>query len=123
MADPPGASAHQDRGRYFTTPVSGGPCGGRGHVVLRDTGNQMLVLGPIPDPQSDPPTCLSGQLYDVTACSPPRSSAVDESGVHAQAAATNAGGGQYADLTDFSAPPNGIRSSSATSWSTSIGVI
>jgi hypothetical protein len=68
---------------------------------LRDTGAQVLVLGPIPDPQSDPPICLSGYLDDATACSPPRASAVNESGVKAESAATTAGGGQYADLTDL----------------------
>jgi hypothetical protein len=73
------------------------------HLVrrLRDTGAQVLVLGPIPDPQTDPPICLSGHLDDATACSQPRSSAVNEAGIAAEAAATTAAGGQYADLTDL----------------------
>ena len=68
---------------------------------LRDTGAQVLVLGPIPDPQSVPPICLSGHLDDASACSPSRSAAVNESGIKAESAATAAAGGQYADLTDL----------------------
>ncbi|WP_343603010.1 acyltransferase family protein [Mycobacterium sp.] len=68
---------------------------------LRATGAQVLVLGPVPDPGSRVPDCLSSHLDDATACSPLRSSAVDAPGVVAEAAATRAGGGQYADLTDL----------------------
>jgi peptidoglycan/LPS O-acetylase OafA/YrhL len=66
---------------------------------LRDIGAQVLVLGPIPDPQSAVPMCLSGHLDDATACAPPRSTAVNQSGITAESAATKAGGGHYADLT------------------------
>jgi peptidoglycan/LPS O-acetylase OafA/YrhL len=68
---------------------------------LRGTGAQVLVLGPIPDPQSYVPICLSGHLDYASACSPPRSTAVDETGLTAESAATTAGGGQYADITDL----------------------
>jgi peptidoglycan/LPS O-acetylase OafA/YrhL len=68
---------------------------------LRGTGAQVLVLGPIPDPQSYVPICLSGHLDDASACSPPRSTAVNETGITAESAATAAGGGQYADITDL----------------------
>ncbi len=68
---------------------------------LRGTGAQVLVLGPIPDPHSYVPICLSGYLDDATACSPPRSSAVNEPGIAAESAATKAGGGQYADITEL----------------------
>ena len=68
---------------------------------LRGTGAKVLVLGPIPDPHSVVPICLSGHLDDVTACSPPRSTAVNEPGIAAESAATKAGGGQYADLTEL----------------------
>ena len=61
---------------------------------LRDTGAKVLVLGPIPDPHFVVPVCLSGYLDDVAACTPARSSAVNESGIAAEAAATQAGGGQ-----------------------------
>jgi hypothetical protein len=68
---------------------------------LRGIGAQVLVPGPIPDPQSAVPTCLSNHLYDATTCSPPRSVAVNESGIAAESAAVKAGGGQYADLTEL----------------------
>ncbi|MDH6247286.1 peptidoglycan/LPS O-acetylase OafA/YrhL [Mycobacterium sp. OTB74] len=68
---------------------------------LRDTGAQVLVLGPIPSPHSNVPICVSGRLDDATACSLSRSAAVNQSGVSAEAAATTAGGGQYADLSDL----------------------
>ena len=68
---------------------------------LRGTGAKVLVLGPIPAPRSDVPICLSGHLDDATACSPPRSTAVNEPGMAAESAATEAGGGQYADLTEL----------------------
>jgi peptidoglycan/LPS O-acetylase OafA/YrhL len=68
---------------------------------LRATGAHVLVLGPVPDPHSTVPTCLSDHLDDATACSPPRSQAVNDNGIAAEAAATKAGGGEYADLTDL----------------------
>ena len=68
---------------------------------LRGTGAQVLVLGPIPDPHSAVPLCLSSHLDDVTACTPSRSAAVNEPGIAAESAATKAGGGQYDDLTEL----------------------
>nr|WP_255396633.1 acyltransferase family protein [Mycobacterium sp. E3198] len=68
---------------------------------LRSFGAQVLVLGPIPDPQSVVPLCLSLHLDDASACSPPTSKAVNEPGIAAETAATKAGGGQYADLTEL----------------------
>lgn len=68
---------------------------------LRATGAQVLVLGPIPNPRFQVPVCLSGYLDNVQACTPARSSAVNESGIAAEAAATKAGGGQYATTTDL----------------------
>jgi peptidoglycan/LPS O-acetylase OafA/YrhL len=68
---------------------------------LRSTGAQVLVLGPIPDPQSRVPICLSQHLDDATACSPLRSVAVDETGIAAETAAVKTGGGHYADLTEL----------------------
>lgn len=66
---------------------------------IRSTGATVLVLGPVPDPHSTVPTCLSAHLDSATACSPPRSVAVNDAGNAAEAAATAAGGGQYVDLT------------------------
>ncbi|MFI5505855.1 acyltransferase family protein [Mycobacterium sp. NPDC051804] len=68
---------------------------------LRSIGARVLVLGPTPDPHSYVPICLSGHLDDVTACTPQRSTAVNEAGIAAEAAATAAGGGHYADLTEL----------------------
>jgi peptidoglycan/LPS O-acetylase OafA/YrhL len=66
---------------------------------LHSTGATVLVLGPIPDPHSTVPTCLSAHLDDASACSPARPVAVNEAGVVAEQAATKAGGGHYADLS------------------------
>lgn len=68
---------------------------------LRGTGAQVLVLGPIPSPGFVVPVCLSGYLDDVPACTPERASAVNESGIAAEDAATYAGGGHYGDLTEL----------------------
>jgi peptidoglycan/LPS O-acetylase OafA/YrhL len=72
---------------------------------LRDIGAQVLVLGPVPAPQSVVPVCVSGHLDDAMACAPTRSIAVNESGIAAEATATTAGGGQYADITDLYCTP------------------
>jgi hypothetical protein len=68
---------------------------------LRSIGTKVLVLGPVPDPHTIVPICLSAHLDDATACSPRRSTAVNQSGIAAESAATTSGGGQYADLTDL----------------------
>ena len=68
---------------------------------LRGTGAQVLVLGPVPAPDTVVPVCLSAHLDDATACSPLRSTAVNQPGIAAESAATKAGGGQYADLTEL----------------------
>jgi peptidoglycan/LPS O-acetylase OafA/YrhL len=68
---------------------------------LRDLGSRVLVLGPIPKPATTVPVCLSAHLSDMAACEPIRSSAVNPSGIAAEAAAVEAGGGQYADVTDL----------------------
>jgi hypothetical protein len=72
---------------------------------LRSTGARVLVLGPVPDPQVVVPTCLSGHLDAVAACTPNRSTAVNQAGIYAESAATKAGGGQYADLTELFCTP------------------
>jgi peptidoglycan/LPS O-acetylase OafA/YrhL len=68
---------------------------------LRGTGAKVLVLGPIPHLNTSVPSCLSKHLDDATACSPPRSTAFNQTGIAAEAAAVKAGGGQYADLTEL----------------------
>ena len=66
---------------------------------LRDTGASVLVLGPVPDPQSTVPTCLSAHMDNAGECSPTRQLALNDNGIAAEAAATKAGGGEYADLS------------------------
>jgi peptidoglycan/LPS O-acetylase OafA/YrhL len=73
---------------------------------LRGTGAKVLVLGPVPDPRFVVPLCLSANLDDVTACELRRATAVNESGIAAESAATAAGGGQYDDLTDLFCTPD-----------------
>jgi peptidoglycan/LPS O-acetylase OafA/YrhL len=68
---------------------------------LRETGAKVLVLGPLPHLNTAVPGCLSEHLDDATACSPPMSFAFNRPGIAAEAAATKAGGGQYADLTEL----------------------
>ena len=73
---------------------------------LRGTGAQVLVLGPIPDPRAVVPICVSAHLDDATACSPPKSAAVNESGIAGESAATEAAGGHYADVTGLFCTPD-----------------
>lgn len=73
--------------------------------ALRELGSRVLVLGPIPDPGTVVPVCLSDHLDDVSACMPERSTAVDGTGIAAESAATRSGGGHYADLTDLFCTP------------------
>jgi hypothetical protein len=73
---------------------------------LRSTGATVLVLGPVPDPHSWVPSCLSGHLDDATACASPRSVAVNSNGIAAEQTATTGGGGHYADLTDLFCTPD-----------------
>ena len=72
---------------------------------LRGVGSTVLVLGPVADPHSSVPACLSTHLDDATACAPARSVAVNDGGIAAERAATNAAGGRYADLTDLFCAP------------------
>ncbi|WP_286175238.1 acyltransferase family protein [Mycobacterium sp. DL99] len=68
---------------------------------LRGTGARVLVLGPVPDPHTTVPTCLSAHMDDASACAPDRSIAVNDTGIAAESAAVQAGGGQYARLDQY----------------------
>lgn len=68
---------------------------------LRSAGSKVLVLGPVADPQSSVPTCLSAHLDDASACAPARPAAANGDGIAGEQAATASGGGHYADLTDL----------------------
>ena len=63
------------------------------------TGARVLVLGPVPDPLSIVPVCLSSHLEDALACAPQRGEALNADGIAAEGRSTRAGGGQYADLS------------------------
>jgi peptidoglycan/LPS O-acetylase OafA/YrhL len=88
---------------YLPEPYGRAWSDGLTHLVqqLRDIGAQVLVLGPVPNPGKSVPICVSDHLNDATACSPPRSRAVNEPGIAAETAATKAGGGHYDDLTEL----------------------
>jgi peptidoglycan/LPS O-acetylase OafA/YrhL len=73
---------------------------GRMVTELRSTGAAVLVLGPIPDPHGNVPRCLSEHLDSAVTCAPDRAVAVDDAGIAAEAQATEAAGGFYANLTD-----------------------
>ena len=66
---------------------------------LRGTGANVLVLSQVPDPHSTVPTCVSAHMDDAAACSPSRTDGLNDPGIAAEAAATAAGGGQYAELS------------------------
>jgi peptidoglycan/LPS O-acetylase OafA/YrhL len=68
---------------------------------LRSTGARVLVLGPVPDPQSVVPTCLSEHLDSAVACAPDRAVAVDDAGIAAEQRATEAAGASYANLVEL----------------------
>ncbi len=68
---------------------------------LRGTGAMVLVLGPIPDPHTSTPDCLSAHLDNAMACTPSRSNAVNQLGIAAEAAATQTSGERYVDLTEL----------------------
>jgi peptidoglycan/LPS O-acetylase OafA/YrhL len=65
---------------------------------IRTMGVPVLVMGAIPKPPADVPTCLSAQLHNVPACTFTRQETVDETGVRAEQAATVAGHGTYLNL-------------------------
>ncbi|WP_232006946.1 acyltransferase family protein [Mycobacterium sp. 1245805.9] len=66
---------------------------------LRGFGAQVLVLGPVPNAYESVPICLSDHLDDATACSSPRSKALNRAGIADETTATKAGGGHYENLT------------------------
>lgn len=72
---------------------------------LRNAGSTVLVLGPVADPRSSVPACLSAHLDDASACAPPRLVAVNGDGIAAEQKATTGAGGHYADLSDLFCTP------------------
>ena len=68
---------------------------------LRGTGASVLVLGPVADPHSTVPTCVSAHMDNAAACAPARSEGLNDAGIAAESAATARGGGQYAELSEL----------------------
>ncbi len=68
---------------------------------LRSTGAKVLILGPVPKPPADVPTCLSAHLTTESACDFPRASSVSEAGIQAEQAIAQSSGAAYLDLTPF----------------------
>jgi peptidoglycan/LPS O-acetylase OafA/YrhL len=68
---------------------------------LRSTGARVLVLGPVPDPHSVVPACLSEHVASARACTPDRTVAVNDGGIAAEQRATEAEGGMYANLVEL----------------------
>ena len=68
---------------------------------LRGTGASVLVLGPVADPRSTAPTCVSAHMDNAAACAPARSEGLNDVGIAAESTATAAGGGQYARLSEL----------------------
>ncbi len=67
---------------------------------LRGIGARVLVLGPVADPHTTVPTCVSGHMDNAAACAPARSEGLNDGGIAAEKAAVAAGGGQYGELSD-----------------------
>jgi hypothetical protein len=65
---------------------------------IRAAGSAVAVMGAIPKPPSNVPTCLSVNLASATECTFDSSSNVDLAGIAAEQAATAAGGGYYFDI-------------------------
>jgi peptidoglycan/LPS O-acetylase OafA/YrhL len=74
-----------------------------GQVVadIRAAGSQAVVLGPIPKPPADVPTCLSAHLSDATACTLVQAQTLSAAGISGERAAVAAAGGSYLDLSPF----------------------
>ena len=69
--------------------------------VRATTGGRVLVLGPVPDPHTNVPVCLSAHLDDALVCAPDRATGLNPAGIAAESQATGNGGGQYADLSQL----------------------
>ena len=67
--------------------------------LRRITGARVVVLGPVPDPHTVVPVCVSDDLTDATACAPRRAEALNADGMAAESAATRRGGGRYVDVS------------------------
>jgi hypothetical protein len=65
---------------------------------IRAAGSAVAVMGAIPKPPTNVPTCLSAHLTSATECTFDSGPTVDLAGIAAEQAATAAGGGYYVDV-------------------------
>jgi hypothetical protein len=84
---------------YGFTPYSQTWLSGLGQEVsaIRNTGAQVMVLGPVPKPPFDVPGCLSANLTNATACNVPLNVALNKGGIAAETTAVTGNGGTYVD--------------------------
>ncbi len=62
---------------------------------------RLLVLGDNPDSRTDPATCLSAHLTDVTACTNPRIKAVEAGKLEVERAVAEQNGSRFVDTSDW----------------------
>ncbi len=94
-----GVARHYDPSYHFTV-YSKQWLDGMSAMVreIRAMGVQVLVMGAIPKPPQDIPTCLSAHVSNATACTLDRATTVNAAGIRAEQAATESAGGHYLNL-------------------------
>ena len=66
--------------------------------TIRQMGSKVLVIGPVPKPQTTVYDCLSEHLSDATACTEPVNVGIKEAGLASERATVEAAGGAYLDV-------------------------
>jgi hypothetical protein len=67
-------------------------------AAIRRMGSKVLVIGPVPKPQTTVYDCLSQHLNDATACTEPVGVVIDEAGLASERATVAAAGGDYVNV-------------------------
>ncbi|MFD5215761.1 acyltransferase family protein [Microbacterium sp. NPDC058345] len=109
VADPPDVVVISNFSHYA---LSGEPRGERRQGIwkrglsatverLRAAGIRVLIIADTPQAPAQPPTCLSADVADVTACDIGRDSALDEEIATAERAVAEQTDSAYADLTKY----------------------
>jgi peptidoglycan/LPS O-acetylase OafA/YrhL len=73
---------------------------------IRAMGPRVMVMSATPRPDGDLPNCLSANLNNVAACTPPTGTAVDANGLAAEQAAVQAAGGRFVNVTPLLCTPH-----------------
>ncbi len=66
--------------------------------TIRRMGSKVLVIGPVPKPQTTVYDCLSQHLSDATACTEPVDVGINELGLASERATVESAGGAYLDV-------------------------